>query len=168
MNQLTATLRDTFAQFWQARQERERTYLIVAAVVIVLTLIYLVAIEPAMSGREELRKSLPVLHQQAAEMQQMAQQLAVIPSAENRHEITRELIETEFSSNGLKAQTLAVNESVVRAQFSSASMSAVQTCLLDLQKTSGLFVEEMKITGLEGGLVSASFTLRQSNSGGSQ
>jgi general secretion pathway protein M len=166
MNQLRQTLADTFSQFWEARQERDRQILIVAAIFAVLMLIYLIAIEPALTGRDDLRKSLPVLHQQAAQMQQMAQEFAAIPSADNQHEITRELIETEFSADGLKAQTLSVNDGIVRAQFSTATMSALQTCLLNLQKSSGLFAEEIKIAALEGGLVSASFTLRQSTSNG--
>jgi general secretion pathway protein M len=167
MSQLKETLLDTFSQFWDARQERERQYLIIAAVFVVLMLIYLIAIAPALTGRDELRKSLPILHQQAAQMQQMAQELATIPSAENQHDVTRELIETELATDGLKAQTLSVNDGIVRAQFNTATMSALQTCLLNLQKSSGLFAEEMKITGLEGGLVSASFTLRQPVTNGS-
>jgi general secretion pathway protein M len=166
MNQLKQTLLDTFSQFWDARQERERQILIVAAIFVVLMLIYLIAIDPALTGRDALRKSLPVLHQQAAQMQQMAQELATIPSTENQHEVTRDLIEAEFAADGLKAQTLSVNDGTVRAQFSTATMSALQTCLLNLQKSSGLFTQEMKITALEGGQVSASFTLRQPVSNG--
>lgn len=161
MNQLKASLIDTFTQFWQARQERERQILSAGAVGLVLILLYLIAIEPALTGRDELRKSLPNLHQQSAEMQQMAQQFTAIPSAENRHDVTRELVETELAANGLTAQTLSINDGVVRAQFSTATMASLQTVLLDLQKSSGLFVDDIKITGREGGLVSASFTLRQ-------
>jgi len=167
MSQIKITLQETFNQFWDARQERERQILIIAAIFVVLLLLYLVAIEPAMNGREELKKSLPNLHQQAAQMQSMAQELATIPSAENRHEVSRELVETAMGNNGLKAQTLSVNDGIVRAQFSTATMSGLQGWLLELQKSGGLFVEEIKITGLEGGLVSASMTLRQSGQTGS-
>ena len=167
MSQIKITLQETFNQFWDARQERERQILIIAAIFFVVLLLYLVAIEPAMNGREELKKSLPNLHQQAAQMQSMAQELATIPSAENRHEVSRELVETAMGNNGLKAQTLSVNDGIVRAQFSTATMSGLQGWLLELQKSGGLFVEEIKITGLEGGLVSASMTLRQSGQTGS-
>jgi general secretion pathway protein M len=167
MNQLKATLVETFTQFWNARSERDRQILTVVTLLVIFVTIYLIAIEPALTGRDELRKSLPILHQQAAEMQHMAQELASIPSADSRHEVDRDLVETEFSSNGLKAQTLSVNDGIVRAQFSSATMSSLQTCLLDLQKSSGLFADEVKITGLDGGMVSASFTLRQAGLAGS-
>jgi general secretion pathway protein M len=160
-NQLLATLKDTFNEFWDARQERERQILQLGAAVFALILLYYIAIEPALTGRDDLRKSLPLLHQQSAELKQMAQELAGIPNPDNRHEITRELVETEFNSNGMKPTTLSVNDGVVRAQFNSTTMAALQTVLLDLQKSSGLFVEDIKITGLDAGMISASFTLRQ-------
>jgi general secretion pathway protein M len=161
MNQLKITLQDTFNQFWEARQGRERRFLSIAALVVLLTLVYLVAIDPALSGSGALRKSLPVLHQQVAQMQQMSQAIAAIPPLENRPDVNRELVETAFTNSGLKAQTLSVNDGIVRAQINSTSMSSLQTCLLDLQRTGGLFVDEMKITGLEAGMISATFTLRQ-------
>jgi len=161
MNPFLLTLSETFNQFWEARIERERQFLIAAAIFFVLILLYLIAIEPALTGREEIRKSLPMLHQQAAQMQQMAQELASLPSAENRHEVTRETIEAGMANNGLKAQTLSVSDGVVRAQFNSTTMSALQAWLLEVQKSSGLFADEVKITGLEGGAISASLTLRQ-------
>jgi len=167
MNQIAATLQDTFKQFWDARAERERQFLAVAALVLVLALIYLIGIEPAITGREELRRTLPVLHQQSAQMHQMAQELAAIPGAENRHDVTRELIETALTGNGLKAQNLSVNDGIVRAQFAGVAMSGLQAWLLELQKSSALFVEEIKITAQEGGLVNASLSLRQSVAGGS-
>lgn len=162
MNRYVTVLMDSFDHFWEARQQRERRYLQAAALVFAVTLVYLVAIDPALSGREELKKSLPILHQQVAQMQQYAQQLAALPSADNRHEVSRELVETAMSHTGMKAQTLSVNDSVVRAQISSTSMSALQTWLIEMQKTSGLFVEEIKITALDGGLVSVNLVLRQS------
>lgn len=155
-------LTHTFAQFWEARQERERAYLSIAAVFGVLTLVYLIGIDPALSGGETLRTALPGLHQQAAQMQQMAQELASLPSTENRHDVTRELIENALSAKGLKAQNLSVSDSTVRAQFSSAAMSGLQGWLLELQKSCALYVEDIKITALEGGQVSATLVLRQS------
>jgi len=166
MSQFVTILKDTFTQFWDERQGRERQYIIAAAAVVVFLLVYLIGIEPALTGREEISKSLPTLHQQAAEMQRMAQELQGLPNPENLHEVTRELIETSLSKDSLKAQSLSVVDGVVRGQISSTSMAALQTWLLEMQKSSGLFVEEMKITALEEGAVSVSFTLRQSISGG--
>ena len=95
-------------------------------------------------------------------MQQMAQELAALPSAENVPDVTRELIENSLTGNGLKAQNLSVSDNRVRAQFSSTTMAGLQGWLLELQKSCALFVEDIKITGLEGGQVSANVVLRQS------
>jgi general secretion pathway protein M len=166
MMQFKTVLLNSFTHFWEARQQRERQYLLLAAVFFVLMLLYLIAIEPALSGREELKKSLPVLHQQAAQMQQYAQQFSALPSTDNRHEISRELIETSMSRQGLKAQTLSVNDSVVRAQFASVAMSSLQSWLLEMQKNSSLFVDEIKLSGLDGGMVSVNLVLRQTSGAG--
>jgi type II secretory pathway component PulM len=99
-------------------------------------------------------------------MQHMAQELATLPSPENLHEVTRDYIDKSLSSSNIKAQSLSVTDGIVRAQIASTSMAALQTWLLEMQKSSGLFVEEMKITGLEEGMISANLTLRQSTSGG--
>ena len=162
MNQILATLQDSFGQFWQARVERERRFLLAAAAVVVLSVIYLIGIDPALTGRDELRKALPILHQQVGQMHQMAQELTTLPAAENRPEVSRELVEAALADNGLKAQTLSVNDGTVRAQFSAIAISSLQSWLLALQKSGGLFVDEIKISAQDKGLVSATVTLRQS------
>lgn len=162
MNQVFTPLQENFSQFWQARQQREQRFLSAAAAVVLLSLIYLVGIDPALSGRLELRQALPALHQQVAQMHQMAQELATLPATENRQEVSRELVEAAMADNALKALTLSVNDATVRAQFSAIAMSSLQSWLLALQKSSGLFVDEIKITAQDNGLVSATVTLRQS------
>lgn len=158
-------LKDTFNQFWDERQERERKYIMAASVTLLILLVYLIGIDPALTGESELSKSLPTLQQQAVEMQQMAKELAALPRPENLNEVSRDSIETSLTKSNLKPQSLSVVDGVVRAQISSTSLAALQTWLLDVQKSSGLFVEDIKITALEEGLVSVTFTLRQSNSG---
>jgi type II secretory pathway component PulM len=95
----------------------------------------------------------------------MAQELQALPRAENPDEVTRSLVDISLSKDGLKAQSLSVIDGVVRVQFSSTSMAVLQSWLLEMQRSFGLFVEEIKITALDEGLVSASLTLRQSING---
>lgn len=163
MKQLIDTLMTSFNQFWEARQPRERSYLLAGAIAVLAGLIYMLTIDPALTGRDQLRKSLPLAHQQAAQMQQMAQEMAAIPNPENRHEVNRDMVEAALSSNGLKAQMLSVNDGIVRAQFSAVSMAGLQGWLLEMQRAGGMFVEEIKITGQDGGLVGANLTLRQAS-----
>jgi general secretion pathway protein M len=165
MNQLKAVIMDTLTQFWDERQVRERQIIIIALVTLALLLFYSIAIDPALSGRDEVRKSLPNLFQQSAQMQRMAQEYESLPSKENMHEASREFVDGSLNEARLKAESVSVQDGVVRLQFPSISMAALQTWLLAVQKSAGLFVDEIKITGIEDGLVKASVTLRRPSNG---
>ena len=95
-------------------------------------------------------------------MHQMAQELTTLPATESQHEVSRELVEAALADNALKAQTLSVNDATVRAQFAAIAVSSLQSWLLALQRSSGLFVDEIKISAQDNGLVNATVTLRQS------
>ena len=74
------------------------------------------------------------------------------------------MVEMGLAHNNLKPQTLSVNEGVVRAQLTGVALSSIQAWLLEMQKSSSLFVEEIKITSTDAtnnGLVSANVVLRQ-------
>jgi len=60
--------RQALADFWGARNERERKQLLLAAIVVVFGLTYMLLLEPAYLGGKQLQKSLPTLRQQAAEV----------------------------------------------------------------------------------------------------
>ena len=55
------------AAFWAARTEQERRFLGVGGAVLGVLLVYGVLIAPALNGREQLQKDLPVLRQRAGE-----------------------------------------------------------------------------------------------------
>ncbi len=65
-------MRTAIAQWWTGLSRRERMATLAAAALVVLTLLYLVGIEPAWRTRERLRVALPQLRAQAAEMQALA------------------------------------------------------------------------------------------------
>ncbi len=166
LKELQALLKEALVQFWDERQGQERRYIIVGITAFVLLLIYWIGIDPAITGRQQLSKTLPTLRLQALEMQQMARELEGLPRPENLYPVTKDAIETSLSQNSLKAQSLSVVEGVVRAQLSSVAMAALQKWLLEMQKSSGLFVEEIKIVGGEQGLVNVTLVLRQAGQGG--
>ena len=161
-------LTDSLSHFWEQRQQREKQYLLTSGVFLIAMLIYVIAIDPALTGRDELQKSLPRLHQDAAEMQAMAQQLASLPVLDSqRTEISKENIDDALARNGLKpggkgvTSTLSVTDGVVRLQLFGVSMVEVQTWLIEMQKTTSLYAEEAKITRVDGGLVNVVLMLRQ-------
>jgi general secretion pathway protein M len=75
----------TFAQYreratalWLARTEQERRFLAIGGAVVLAALLYLLLVDPAIEGRAQLRRQLPQLRQQAAELQAMAQEAATL------------------------------------------------------------------------------------------
>lgn len=69
-----AQYRERATALWLARTEQERRFLGVGGAVVLLALLYLILVDPAVEGRAQLRRTLPQLRQQAAELQAMAQE----------------------------------------------------------------------------------------------
>jgi len=63
-----------WSDFWRARNQRERSFLLAAIFVCLLGATYALLIEPALTQRVALQKSLPLLRQHTVQMQQLAQQ----------------------------------------------------------------------------------------------
>ena len=59
-------------QWWIGLSRRERIATVIAATLVVLTLVYLAGIEPAWRSRAKLTADLPRLRAQAAELDQLA------------------------------------------------------------------------------------------------
>jgi hypothetical protein len=82
-----AQYRERAKALWLARTEQERRFLAIGGAVVLLALLYLILVDPAVEGRAQLRRSLPQLRQQAAELQAMAQEagkLAAAPAPRSR------------------------------------------------------------------------------------
>jgi general secretion pathway protein M len=98
---------DTFMQFWGERAPREKSVLIALAVIVVAAIVYLLAIEPAMTGINGLEKRLPQTRAQAAKLDSL---LAEVKSLRSRAQVatmspteTRAAVEKSLASAGLKA-----------------------------------------------------------------
>lgn len=150
--------------FLASRDARERRMLAWAAVAIGLALIYLLLIEPALTGRAQLRKNLPGMHQQVAELQVLATQAqalsgkAAIPAAA----ASKESIDASLARSGLSAQSVALSGDFIKVQLVAVPFAGVAAWLAELQTGARVAVTEANITGLaEVGMVNAALTLRQ-------
>jgi general secretion pathway protein M len=156
--------KQSFAAFWAARDSRERTMLSAAALVVIFGLAYALLIAPALSGRDQLNKSLPMLRQQAAQMQVMAKEaesLSVKPAV-SLIAFSKENIEAALVSNGLKPQSVLMTGDFAKVQLNAASFAGTLNWLDDMQKTSLLSVVDANIVALDKpDMVNATFTLRQ-------
>ena len=91
--------------YWSARAPREQRMLSWLGLAVLLALIYLLLIDPALTGRAQLRKSLPGLRTQVSQVQGMARELSAAKPAGTAapQPATRESVEASLARAGLKA-----------------------------------------------------------------
>jgi general secretion pathway protein M len=157
-------LKQALLTFWSERNQRERTMLIIAIAVVVAGLLYLLLINPAISGRRDLQKRLPALRQQAAELQAMAKETATLsgktlpPAAA----VTKESLEASLTRRGLKPQSVSLTGDLAKVQLSAASFANITAWLNEMQQTARLTVVEANVEALlQSDSVNATLTLRQ-------
>ncbi|PUA19102.1 type II secretion system protein GspM [Glaciimonas sp. PCH181] len=159
---LPMRLAQLFQDFWQQRQPRERTVLGCGFAVVLLALLYLVLIDPALSGRLRLQKSLPVLHQQSAQLQSLLTKAGTLAghAAQPSAPISKEAIEAALQRKGLLAKSIVMSGDIAKVQLSDVAFSGLLDWLDDAQKTSQWQVIDATVNA-QAGTVNASVTLRQ-------
>ena len=160
-------LRDGVQAFWQERDLRERKILAFAALFLVLALVYLLLIDPPLSGRARLEKSLPALRLQNAELQGLAAQAIQLAQqgAPAIAPISKESLEAMLARHALKPQSLVMTGELTKIQFADASFAAMVSWLDEVQRSSRLAVQEANVEALPTqDRVNATLTLRQQSS----
>jgi general secretion pathway protein M len=164
---LTALLnqsRQSFSEFWAVRDARERAMLTAAAAVAVSGLLYALLIAPALSGREQLNKNLPLLRQQVAQMQALSKEAAALSgkSASPLIAMSKENIEAALARNGLKPQSVILTGDYAKVQLAAVSFAGTLAWLDDMQKNALLSVVDANIVALaQADLVDVTLTLRK-------
>jgi general secretion pathway protein M len=158
------TAGQSISAFWAARDARERKLLTIACAVILFGLIYGLLFGPAMAGREQLNQNLPVLRQQAAQLQAMARELAGL-TAQTPPPIAplgKENLERTLAAKGLKAENLAITGELAKVQLSAVSFTDLLQWLDDIRKTTLVVMVDANIVALpQPDTVNATLTLRQ-------
>lgn len=96
---------EALIQWWRTLAIRERRFLIAAAAVLGLALVYLVAFEPAWQGRQKLAKELPALRAQVAQMEAMSQEarrISGMAASVESPATLRQTVEASVAAAGLK------------------------------------------------------------------
>lgn len=158
-------LKQSLTAFWAERNQRERNMLMAAVTVVVLGLLYTLLIDPAVSGRKDLERRLPVLRQQAAEVQALSKEASAggpktaVPAPPP---MTRESLEASLTHQGLKAQNLAVTGEIAKLQLNGASFSGMVSWLADIQRNARISVVDANVEAqAQADTVNATLTLRQ-------
>lgn len=156
--------RQSFSKFWAVRDARERAMLSAAAAVVSFALIYALLIDPALTGREQLNRNLPLLRQQVAQLQALSKEAAALSgeSSITLTPISKEQIETALARKGLKAQSVISTGDYAKVQLAAVSFAGTLSWLDGMQKSALLYVVEADIVALAGAdRVNATLTLRQ-------
>lgn len=156
--------RQSFSEFWAARDARERAMLAAAAIVVALYLIYALLAAPALTGREQLSKNMPVLRQQVAQMQALSKEVTALSgiSAPPIPAMSKESIEAALARKGLKPQSVILTGDFAKVQLAAVSFAGTLSWLDDMQKNVLLSVTDANIVALaQSDLVDVTLTLRQ-------
>ena len=157
-------LKQSLSAFWNERNRREQNMLVAAIVVIVLGLIYVLLVDPALSGRADLEKKLPALRQQAAEVQALAKEAGASAgrSAPPAPPMTREALEASLGRQGLKAQSVTLTGELAKVQLNAVPFSGTVEWLTEIQRTARVSVVDAMVEAqAQPDTVNATFTLRQ-------
>lgn len=164
LNHLLNQSRQSFTEFWAARNARERAMLAAATAVVALGLIFALLIAPALSGREQLGKNMPVLRQQVAILQALSKEAAALSgkTPPSIAAMSRESIEAALARKGLKPQSVMLTGDLAKVQLTAVSFAGTLGWLDDMQKTAGLSVVDANIVALaQADTVDVTLTLRQ-------
>jgi len=157
--------KQSFLEFWRERNAHERAMLTAAVAVIIFALIYIMLINPPLSGRIRLNSELPALRQQVAQLQALVKEAVTLSGkpVPTVSAITEEGIAAELANKGLKPKTSTLsNDGQAQVEFSSASFAAFLDWLNEMQKKSRLSVVNANIVVLpKPDTVNATVILRQ-------
>ncbi len=141
-------LTEAWTSFWSARDARERKLLLLMTASVLLAVIYLLLINPALTGRAQLQKRLPVLRQQAAELHVLARQAVELRNSQNAASTeapTEDSVGSAMVRSGLKPQSVMQTGNAVKVQLTSAPFSGIISWLNDMQQSAGLVVADAQI-----------------------
>lgn len=169
LNKLTPRLapaRDRLAVMWLARTAQERRFLAWGGVILGIAFFYLTLLAPAIEGRAQLKRSLPALKQQAAQLQSMADEARALASQVPPRvaPLTREGVTASLAARGLAPQELSVTGNYARFKLDNVSFANLMAWLDEQRRTGQLGVEEAQLSAQTPlGQVNATLTLRQNN-----
>lgn len=158
-------LRERATAYWIARTEQERKFLMAGGLVALLALFYLVLLEPAIEGREQLRRSLPELRQQAAQLEALAGEARAVASepAPAIAPVTQAALAASMSARGLNPASLSVSGEYTKVQLNNVSFANLMAWLDAQRRESRLMVQDAQFSAQTAlGQVDATLTLRQS------
>lgn len=133
---------DGFLQFWAERSPREKSILIAGCAVVLAALIYLLTIEPAMSGITRLERGLPQARAQAAKLDALLAEVKTLRShaqvATLSPQETRAAVEKSLAAAGLKAaRVVPLSDGDLQLTFANVPFAGWATWLASVERELG-------------------------------
>jgi general secretion pathway protein M len=164
-----APARDRFTVMWLSRTDQERKFLSVGAAILGVTFFYLTLLAPAIEGRALLKRALPALKIQAAQLRTMADEARALASQTPPQvaPLSREGITSSLTARGLSPQSLSVTGNYAKFQLDNVAFANLMAWIDEQRRTGALGVEEAQISAQTPlGQVNATLTMRQNNGAG--
>lgn len=159
-----AKMRERAALYWMARTEKERTYLTVGGATVAGALVYMMLIDPAVTGIAKLTKQLPEMRIEAARMQALAQEagdLARQPPVQVTP-MSKEALSASLAARSLTTTSIAMTGDYAKLQFTGVSFAGLYSWLDTQRRDHRIEVEDIAVTASTPvGQVDATLTLRQ-------
>ena len=147
------TLGDLWAGFWEPRTGREKLLLTWGGVALALVVAYSVLWAPAQQGRAHLRKSLPAMHRQIAQMTAQADEArALAPAAQGvvpTGGALRDALAASLTQAGLAATQVRLGGDAVQIDAKNAAFPAWTMWLDGARKQFKVRVTELHATALK-------------------
>lgn len=157
-------LRERAALYWLARTEKERNYLAVGGATVAGALVYMLLIDPAVTGIARLTKQLPELRVEAARMQALALEageLARQPPTQVTP-MNKEALTASLTARSLAPTSVAMTGDYAKLQFTGVSFAGLYSWLDAQRREHRIEVNDLAVTASTPlGQVDATLTLRQ-------
>lgn len=163
--------REIGSAFWQARTQRERTILLVSALLFALLIFWFWIVTPALEGRAAGQKNLLSLRAQQAQMQtllsELKEELKAAPvnnvvAAKSSTPLSRQFIESDLAAKGMKATSVSVSDELVTLTLTNTTFSSLLSWLQEIQRSTQLQLTKATVSALqEKDHVDVTLSLRQ-------
>lgn len=157
-------LRERVALYWMARTEKERTYLTVGGATVAGALVFMLFIDPAVTGIARLTKQLPELRTEQARMQALAQEAGELArqAPVQVTPMTKEALTASLTARSLTPTSIAMTGDYAKLQFTGVSFAGLYSWLDAQRNEHRIEVQDLAVTaGTPVGQVDATLTLRQ-------
>ena len=166
INARFGAIRERALAYWLARTDQERKFLAVGAGIVLVSLVYALLLAPALEGRDTLRRSLPALRQQAAQLQTLAAEASTLAAnpAPAAPPMTREALVASMAQRSLVAGSITMTGEYAKLQFNGVSFANLVSWLDAQRRENRVQVQDATFTALPAlGQVDATLTLHQAS-----